>query len=1701
MHLTFLIVSLFITSSVFCLESEVFVSPYGNDTIQCGTQSNPCFSINYALQQLIKSNGTMILDQGIYKESTINISNYSNLTIEGIYGESILQCENNESFFVIQHSSILLHNLQVENCSLEYNYNETSEQNGGAIIITESSAKLQNVIIQNNMITSKNTSSLGAGLYFSSKSEELNIENCIIRNNICYSDKQAKGCGIYIDTSSTMAVLINNTTFENNTINNTERGEGGALYSNHNQLQLINCSFLNNLVNNPDSLSMGGAIMSISSETIKISNCKFYNNQVLGKLIFGGAIIIESTLSFGKNVEILLENNFFVNNSANINSFIVPEYSEAQGGAIYFIPESNSYLININNCSFLNNQINSIAKGYGGAISFYPVQSSNITINSSTFYNNKVIIDNKNDTSPCIGNYIGGGAIFSNSPFVVENSNFINNFVDSNRCDFVYGGAINSIVRFFEDTEFDFSFFNVNFTENSIFSKSGVSLGGSVYIDSLHTKISIYNSLFYLNSFFVEAGTLQAQPSAGGAIFIQTFQEILLYNSTFNENKGFGTLLGGIIIASSITGGGAFLSSNQVNISNCNFNNNFLDARNSKTPVFSYGGGVYIISLLNSSISILNSNFLSNSVKGSQHGISLNGDGNGGALSINPSDKYSFIELNNCYFYDNSAYGGNGTVELAGAGKGGAISLYIKGISTIHIKNSNFQFNFVHSGIGEIVGSPAHGGGIFIQYYTEDDNLFNIYNCSFQNNKAIGGNLLPSIDSNYPITGGGVGTGGAIHLTSLDKVKVNISESIFDNNSIESGKKLMVFDNSCDSNTIGGALYILAEKLYITSTNFNNNIAGNGYENIPECISSSFGGAIFFHGQNNSIEYSNFNNNSIQVISNGYGGAIYSNCYNTNLNHVNFTNNLIQSNLAYGGTIYSLGNFYCENCNFINSLINSTSCYGTSLVLQKSKEISIENQNIQILHSLFINNTCNSENLSYGGAIYSFLPLQINNTNFYSNKALSTKLSYGGSIYSLENTIISNCIFNNNLIIGYVQSFGGAIYSKNSLEIYNCSFIQNGILFTNWTCTNDNDNDDDNLIEISKGGAIYSSSLKNSSFLCFSSSFILNSAEIGGALFISNYYSFHYDNQLVFQNNSAFVGGGIYINHDIIENSILNLPLYCNSFGNFTNNYALSAINCGSSIIKLSLSSPVVNVYPGQRFSEELVLYDIFHNIIYNPYIHVKANIEDKLYYISGVPQNTIQPSCAGIYSFPENRFSNLTINSNVTIQYKGSITEIYSYINNKYSSNESSLTNILTTELYAYITTCPPMKILVTDPNVPYYPLDCILCPSSTYTLNSEQCFTCPNSSSCLISNTEDPLHFQILKGNFPYSWQNPIGLWECNGLCKDYECDTQFNVNTLTWDIFCDENCSNNQQNTNESSDCHCSLGYEDRLCSKCLFTEEICYYKNYNNKCVTVDEEFGGYWFPITIVTITFVLTLFFLTIQKDPDSGYLTILMFFIQVSTSFNSKLFLTAPIFQFLNSISNGIFGSFNSMNALRCSSFTLFSNESIVFILNTLLPTFIYLPCSMIVHLVKFLLFKKELDQFKLTEEENENMNLLINNDIDDDINNNDIQRFSSWKQHFFIDCIQSSLFILYSSFFPMASVCFSIWNCSDSGDGNFYLQAYPWIQCSSNSEWLSLLFLSFLVFIIYVILPGILFSFLLYKNRNNLSNYKIQHAFGFVV
>ncbi len=581
-------------------------------------------------------------------------------------------------------------------------------------------------------------------------------------------------------------------------------------------------------------------------------------------------------------------------------------------------------------------------------------------------------------------------------------------------------------------------------------------------------------------------------------------------------------------------GGGIYITTSLTVVSNSVFINN--TAR--------LGKGIYVTNGLN--VKINESNVWNKSYEDDVYGVNIydetynylyvsqNGAGNG-LTPTNPTTLANAVSKLALY----------GTIEFINNGQPYAISQTISTPMTligngVTVTNNRQIFNLNevnHVNINGFkfirCGSTSYTAPIFVSGY-----IINISNCIFDN--CVGtsaGAIRSNFESgflrsamltieNCNFTNNHASASGGSGALMIYSAGLTVNNCNFDNNyGNYAGAIRLIAHNEGDSGTVGTYEQLTRDIINCNFTNnrvtitntygggaihtsaYKTNIIGCRFENNR---AEGLAGAVFFNKYNCGVYNSTFISNTAVFR----GGAIYSKCHDITVSGCNFTKNKAND---YGGAILYLSNndFAMDNCIF-NS---NTATYGSTFSLHPSItgthkltliNISMFNHNnplwfnkysVDVNGGSFNNNTGGVFVGSYDGAT-----LYVNNAFFKNN----TGCDNGSAINFIGYSEIHNSEFvDNSALIS-----GGAVYLT-----YEGCIIQASV-FTNNTA--------------GIAGALY---VGGANFIVRDSNFTKNNATRdgqpygGGAIFDNGEGLLIFDS--LFQYNTAFYGGAIYVNNNL----------------------------------------------------------------------------------------------------------------------------------------------------------------------------------------------------------------------------------------------------------------------------------------------------------------------------------------------------------------------------------------------------------------------------------------------------------------------------------------------------------------------------------------------------------------------------------------
>lgn len=451
----------------------VYTNYADNLTIKNSTFTNNTVSVNGGV---LINNGTInegiintIFDgnKSVYQKGTGNDStdgqggavyNHGNILGSGIYN-SIFTSNS-----TTRYGGALVNWGNISYIKDTYFNGNTSNDFGGAI------GNSSNVFGIDNTIFLENSAIEGCGGAIATKGKIYNLQNSYFTGNTAGEEGGAILLFTELDGSGNIET-IDNVIFENNVA-----GEGGAIYNEISTLGTIkNSTFRANTATKGG----GGAIYNDYGAFKEISSCVFEDNSAWHS---GGAIT--SYLSDGDSLTI--DNTVFKNNYVSNTDFIA-----GSGGAMTI--HGGSYTIS--NSEFSDNYVKANS-GWGGAISAW---NTNLTLNDTSFYNNKI-------TCTDFGDGAAIDAIYS-----TVNINAINKNV-------VFSG--NTIVEgaesYREAINLDESTVNLNaYNNNKIIFDDRINGFGPVNINNNVSSASkpgeiVFNDAVYCTDLNIKAGTVKA---------------------------------------------------------------------------------------------------------------------------------------------------------------------------------------------------------------------------------------------------------------------------------------------------------------------------------------------------------------------------------------------------------------------------------------------------------------------------------------------------------------------------------------------------------------------------------------------------------------------------------------------------------------------------------------------------------------------------------------------------------------------------------------------------------------------------------------------------------------------------------------------------------------------------------------------------------------------------------------------------------------------------------------------------------------------------------------------------------------------------------------------------------------------------------------------------------------------------------------
>ena len=958
----------------------------------------------------------------------------------------------------------------------EFTGNSTVNNTGGAIFSqAENLTVTETDFIQNEAATTAGAINCGSG--------NMTLTSCNFTEN-----KANNGNGGAVQVADGAQATINGTgTFEGN----TATGQGGALRINNAKVTVEGQTFDGNT-----SGENGGAVDIQSgtnsgayTDAYVFTNNKFVNNEAgaYGGAIWSGTRELSITgCTFGDTKEVESTDD---EGNAVTETVSLGNTAASDGGAIY----TNAANLTIKSSEFNSNK----ASNQGGAV--WIPSGKTVGIEDTNFEGNKTTSSN-------------GGAIYTKGTLNLTNVDFISNEAKNSggafhseggtttaeNCDFTSnkaggnGGACRIVAGGSATFTGTGTFSGNQTTGNSAvggaiqvnsatLSVTGYTFdnntskanGGAVYIQDNTTSASFTDSTFTNNS--VTNGN-------GGAIYAQ--QDVTITDTTFGgTDKGNKATAGN---------GGAIYLTNSKTVT-------LTKTDGKATPNFvgnaaKLGGAIYTDTGV---IDVTNYNFVSNSA--TSHGgavylgeiVEKTNTAEDGTTSTETVKNAGTLNATSCIFEGNKGTHGAATFVQCGelnittgtfntniaSTQGGAIYLAADGTCKIE-ENSMFNGN-------EATG--ASGGAIYKK------GAMTVTDTDFTGNKA--GSVAGAINNelgdltieNCDFVSNEAGTmGGALQTVgSGAKIIIKVTdgkEHVFQGNTAQTG---------------GGAIRANTATTTVTGYKFTGN------------TSETEGGAVYVAGGTFTLEESNMVSN----VATTDGGAIY-----VNSGVVTVTDGQFESNTAVNGGAILLKNASIR-ANISETVFkkNEATTGSGGAINNASKQYSSDEYYLTITDCTFGGAGEGNTAAENGGAIYTGSSSKVKITTtadsdvealFEENKANITKNYGGGAINAGSGTVyIQGYTFKNNSS----NYQGGAIRTTAVITIEDSIFTgnytdattgaQGGAIFTNNKAVTIDNCDFNNNSANTTGGAIHSNGGSACNLAITDSSFTVNSAVNGGAIY------------------------------------------------------------------------------------------------------------------------------------------------------------------------------------------------------------------------------------------------------------------------------------------------------------------------------------------------------------------------------------------------------------------------------------------------------------------------------------------------------------------------------------------------------------------------------------------------------------------------
>ena len=591
-------------------------------------------------------------------------------------------------------------------------------------------------------------------------------------------------------------------------------------------------------------------------------------------------------------------------------------------------------------------------------------------------------------------------------------------------------------------------------------------------------------------------------------------------------------------------------------------------------------------------------------------------------------------------------------------------SLYLRYTARIYIISSTFNDNrhydrtiYIYSTSSsslfiiqsKFMNNTGGNGGVIYFQTRYSQSYLTLDECSFISNTASSNGGAVYVVDNYgtAIIDSSRNTfrdnrayvyGGALYVSGSSQTKINVTESLFVNNTSQNdgGAVYLTGSNRVTSNgnsfinnkasDAGGAMYVSGNSIneYNTFTNNRANYGGAVYangqitssgSNFSNNIAYINGGAMFVSGSYASATTgNNFLNNRAKS---GGGGAIYTS--NSWLSFTSYDSTFV-NNVGYsgGGALYMIGyqvSLTVIGSVFVNNLITGPDGNGGAVNVADANALLIT-----LNASVFVNNSVTNGS---GGAVYTKHALSITNTIFGHNKAPQCAAFNVDQSNSGRSMFITLSTFLHNIAVGSTTrgNLGGVGCIRNAeVSVFHSTFSHNsaagdgGVLNIEGSMISI---EGSTFINNSAGvdGGVFHTHISPSNYMINESRFVSNRAgDDGGVLYLGRRGSFAEIVGNSFLSNLAGDRGGVI--------AIFGSSMYMGSTNMQTN---MASKGDGISACNSNYTSNIclLNAHIDSILYPVCTLYDGTIQVFPEPTPHDNSNIDVTIYFqsfIHGLP-------------------------------------------------------------------------------------------------------------------------------------------------------------------------------------------------------------------------------------------------------------------------------------------------------------------------------------------------------------------------------------------------------------------------------------------------------------------------------------------------